>query len=184
MVSRSPFRRPISTAYSGDPLSVGTRRSTRRQPRHSGAGGPSRWWPSFAPRRSRGMEFLCNFYFFPINPVSNFYGHSIHIPARSKRLRRSFPKPDRARRKLAAKPCGGTTVSRNHHETTYHLTPKGWVVSDDPPRDRVETWILHVERASGWPDEHRYSSLAWENLDLTDEEREGLRKQYGSCPGG
>jgi len=76
----------------------------------------------------------------------------------------------------------GIPMAYDNDYTTYHLTPRGWVVSDDPPPDRVETQQLHIYQASGWSKEHRNWSKIWESPDVPEAERQRLKEQFGYRP--
>lgn len=74
-------------------------------------------------------------------------------------------------------------MAYDRYTVTYHLTPNGWVTSDDAPADRVLTRVLRVEQASGWSDrEHRTWSTEWEAPDELKADRERLEKQFGAKP--
>ena len=65
-----------------------------------------------------------------------------------------------------------------YSSTSYHhLTPRGWETGEPPP-DRVETWKLSIEQASGWSKEYRCWTCTWANEGMTRAERDALRDKH------
>lgn len=82
-------------------------------------------------------------------------------------------------RRLSAYICA---MAYDRYTVTYHLTPDGWVASDEPPADRVLTRVLKVEQPSGWSDrEYRTWSTEWAPVEH-EAERDRLTKEFGDTP--
>jgi hypothetical protein len=66
-------------------------------------------------------------------------------------------------------------------EGFYHLTPRGWVRKDvEPfPEGRVETWRYTMHQSSGWSEERRKLHCRWVEPNVSRDERDSLRKQFG-----
>ena len=60
---------------------------------------------------------------------------------------------------------------------TYHLTPRGWE-SGEPPDDRVETWNMSIDQASGWSKEYRSWTCEWVKKDMSRADRDALREKH------
>ena len=61
--------------------------------------------------------------------------------------------------------------------STHHLTHDGWIVSDLPPEDRIESWSCVVERA-GRSKRYVEWTCLWVDPNVTQTERETLRRQF------
>jgi len=68
-------------------------------------------------------------------------------------------------------------MEARRENSTYHLTPKGWIVSDTPPPDRVETWHCCVEKP-GWSKRYVEWTCIWTNPNVAQSERDALRGRF------
>ena len=64
----------------------------------------------------------------------------------------------------------------------HHLTPRGWETGETPT-DRVETWELSIEQASGWSKEYRHWKCTWTHEGISRAERDALRDKHGDPRG-
>jgi|GEM_PF-5398698 len=60
----------------------------------------------------------------------------------------------------------------------WHLTPKGWVPGDEPPEDRVETWLLTVTSHDVYPSISKHWSGEWKSPHHSEEDRSRLRERF------
>ena len=68
-------------------------------------------------------------------------------------------------------------MATNRETSQCHLTPKGWVVGDVPPPDRVETWNFSVEEA-GRAKRYVEWTRVWTSPEVARPERDRLRKRF------
>src|SRR5882762_9345967 len=80
-------------------------------------------------------------------------------------------------------------------ETTWHLTPDGWVQgccdsmwSDynrtvEPPANRAETWIHKLYQASAYSPESNSFYRTWFSPAVSEEERKALHEKFPSNDG-
>jgi hypothetical protein len=61
--------------------------------------------------------------------------------------------------------------------STYHLTRRGWILSDVPPPDRVESWTCVVERA-GHSKRYVEWTCLWADPEIPEGERDRLRWSF------
>ena len=59
----------------------------------------------------------------------------------------------------------------------FHLTPRGWETGESPD-DRVKTWNMSIDQASGWSKEYRSWTCEWVNEDMPRAKRGALREKY------
>jgi hypothetical protein len=69
------------------------------------------------------------------------------------------------------------TMSKSRETSICHLTPRGWVVGDAPPPERVETWNCCVTDAGRGKRYVEWTRI-WTNSDVALSERNRLRKRY------
>ncbi len=69
-------------------------------------------------------------------------------------------------------------MAYDRDKATYHLTPSGWVRQDDPPHDRVETWLRIMTQASGWSREFVNWMCEWASPDWARDKRDELRTKF------
>lgn len=65
----------------------------------------------------------------------------------------------------------------SYHE--YHLTPGGWVNSDELfLSDRIETWSRRMTQGLGWSKGYIEWKCIWKSQSLPDEERQELWERF------
>jgi hypothetical protein len=68
-------------------------------------------------------------------------------------------------------------MANSRENSIWHLTPEGWVVSEAPPPDRVETWNCCVEEA-GRSKRYVEWTRIWTNPSVAPSQRDRLRKRF------
>jgi len=77
----------------------------------------------------------------------------------------------------ASSNAGMDCMATRRQSSTFHLTRNGWIVGDDPPAGRVESWTCVVEQA-GRSKRYVEWTCLWADPDVTQMERDRLRQQF------
>jgi hypothetical protein len=70
-------------------------------------------------------------------------------------------------------------MAHDREQGTYHLTPTGWVIGDEPPPGRIETWNYDRCEASGWSKEIFYFDRIWVNKAIGKVNRDAMWEKFG-----
>jgi hypothetical protein len=71
-------------------------------------------------------------------------------------------------------------MAPDEENITHHLTRNGWVISDNPPLDRVETWNRYTEETSGRSERSTKWTCTWANPAIPRSERNALRERFST----
>lgn len=74
-------------------------------------------------------------------------------------------------------------MAYDRDDALLHLTPEGWVRSDERPPGTVETWRYTMTQASGWSREDVHWSCEWADPDVPRERRDEIRARYAERMG-